>query len=97
MHGDNAPNLIAGENAAVCEELGVHVTSSAPYEPRGNSTIERPWRTWGEDIRSALAHANISQCDRVCGGTPGEMQIRRIGAIQLCEARRRDRRAQVDH
>ena len=63
FHADNAPNLIAGENAAVCEELGVHVTSCAPYEPRGNSTIERPWRTWAEDIRSALSHANLTNCE----------------------------------
>ena len=39
------------------------MTSCAPYEPRGNSTIERPWRTFAEDIRSALAHANLSNCE----------------------------------
>ena len=63
LHADNAPNLIAGENAVACEELGVHITSCAPYEPRGNSTIERPWRTWAEDIRSALSHANLTNCE----------------------------------
>ena len=63
FHADNAPNLIAGENEAACEELGVHVSSCAPYEPRGNSTIERPWRTWAEDIRSALSHANLTNCE----------------------------------
>ena len=63
FHADNAPNLIAGENAEVCAELGVHITSCAPYEPRGNSTIERPWRTWAEDIRSALTHANLTNCE----------------------------------
>ena len=62
LHGDNAPNLIRGENEEMCERWGVHVTSCAPYEPRGNSTIERPWRTFGEDIRSALAHANLTNC-----------------------------------
>ena len=51
-----------GENKAMCDRWGVHVTSCAPYEPRGNSTIERPWRTFGEDIRSALAHANLTTC-----------------------------------
>ena len=62
LHGDNAPNLIKGENEEMCERWGVHVTSCAPYEPRGNSTIERPWRTFGEDVRSALAHANLTNC-----------------------------------
>ena len=63
LHGDNAPSLIAGENKTMCDSWGVHVTSCAPYEPRGNSTIERPWRTFAEDIRSALAHANLSNCE----------------------------------
>jgi len=63
LHGDNAPNLIKGENEKMCERWGVHITSCAPYEPRGNSTIERPWRTFGEDIRSALAHANLTNCE----------------------------------
>ena len=63
LHGDNAPNLIMGENKAMCDDWGVHVTSCAPYEPRGNSTIERPWRTFGEDVRSALSHANLTSCE----------------------------------
>ena len=40
LHADNAPSLIAGENKEMCDSWGVHVTSCAPYEPRGNSTIE---------------------------------------------------------
>ena len=59
LHGDNAPDLIKGESEQVCRRWGVNITSSAPYEPRQNSAMERRWRQHGEDTRVALAQSNF--------------------------------------
>jgi hypothetical protein len=55
----NAPDLIKGESEQVCRRWGVHITSSAPYEPRQNSAMERRWCQHGEDSRVALAQSNF--------------------------------------
>ena len=59
LHGDNAPDLIKGAAEQMCRRWGVHISSSAPYEPRQNSAMERRWRQHGEDTRVALAQSNF--------------------------------------
>eukprot|EP00966_Prymnesium_polylepis_P180829 4188092-Prymnesium_polylepis.1 len=41
FHGDTATDLIKGESEQTCRRWGVHITSSAPYEPRQNASMER--------------------------------------------------------
>ena len=59
-HTDNAPDLCKGGSAQVFQRWGVHVTTSAPYEPRQNGTQERRWRQKGDDSRVALEQSNFT-------------------------------------
>ena len=40
-HTDNAPDLIAGAAGETFKRWGVHVTTSAPYEPRQKEWADR--------------------------------------------------------
>ena len=59
-HTDNAPDLCKGDAAATFRRWGVHVTTSAAWEPRQNGQMERRWRQHTEDSRVALNAANFT-------------------------------------
>jgi hypothetical protein len=60
-HTDNAPNLCMGTTKQYIEEEEKSVlTTSAAREARGNSTIERAWRSAARDTRAALVVANLT-------------------------------------
>ena len=61
-HTDNAPNLCMGATRKLIEETErCLLTTSAAYEARGNSTIERAWRSSARDMRAALVGAKLEQ------------------------------------
>ena len=59
-HTDNALDLIAGDAGKTFKRWGVHVTTSAPYEPRQNGQMERRWQQKAHDTRVALQQSNFT-------------------------------------
>ena len=55
LHTDNAPEFHVPRIQQFCNERGIRLTSCAPNEPRGNGTMERRWRIFGNNTRTALA------------------------------------------
>ena len=58
-NADNAPDLIRGRSEEIMRKNNIHVTSCAPYDPKGNSTRERQWQTQAGDASKALAMAGL--------------------------------------
>ena len=55
---DNAPNLTSVEITDFCKHYGIHHHKATPYWPKGNSEIERFYRTLGKAIKSINAEGN---------------------------------------
>ena len=52
---DNAPNLTSVEITDFCKHYGIYHHKATPYWPKGNSEIERFYRTLGKAIKSINA------------------------------------------
>ena len=52
---DNAPNLTSVEITDFCKHYAIHHHKATPYWPKGNSEIERFYRTLGKAIKSINA------------------------------------------